>query len=98
MGKRPWGVARCVDTRGTGEGAPEATMNFAWFSATSRFAAVALASAAFGAVMWSGCGPGSGSGYSCNDTGCFQCDGYGCSAVAPPAAVSCSSDKDCASG
>lgn len=94
IGNVPRGVARCVDTLRAwvglppvplstvqGRGCPEATMNFAWFSALSRGATVVLTSAALGALMWS-CG-GSGSGY-CDDTGCYSCDGYGCSMVSPP--------------
>jgi hypothetical protein len=72
-------------------------MNFAWFSALSRGATVALTSAAIGAMAWSGCGGGS-SGYYCDNTGCYTCDGYGCSAVTPPSTTPCSSDGDCASG
>ena len=62
----------------------EATMNFAWISATSRYAAVSLAVSAVGAIVWTGCG--SSGATVCDDAGlnCMVCDGYGCSSVQPP--------------
>ena len=55
-------------------------MNFAWFSQTSRFAAVTVALAATGTLAWTGCGSSNNGSY-CDSTGCYTCDGYGCSST-----------------
>lgn len=52
--------------------------------------------AALGVVTWSGCGPGSESRYYCDDDGCYTCDAYGCSNVAPPAPKACTGNASCA--
>ena len=44
-----------------------------------------------------GCGPGD-SRYYCDSTGCFSCDGYGCSPVTAPTPQTCTGNKACASG
>jgi hypothetical protein len=40
-----------------------------------------------------GCGSGS-SEYRCDETGCFECDGYGCDEVLPPTPTPCSKPGD----
>ena len=54
--------------------------------------------AAIGAVAWSGCGPGSETRYYCDAAGCFSCDAYGCSEVAPPAKPTCTGNTSCPPG
>lgn len=44
-----------------------------------------------------GCGPGD-SRYYCDNTGCFSCDGYGCSPVAAPTPQTCTGNKACSAG
>ena len=36
--------------------------------------------------------------YYCDDTGCYSCDGYGCTNVAAPTPATCSGQASCASG
>jgi hypothetical protein len=54
--------------------------------------------AALGVVTWSGCGPGSESRYYCDSDGCYTCDAYGCSNVAPPQHKTCSGQASCDPG
>lgn len=67
---------------------------------TSGFskALVIGALSALGAVVWSGCGPGSEERYYCDNGGCFSCDAYGCSSVKPPSKASCTSNASCKTG
>lgn len=44
-----------------------------------------------------GCGPGD-TRYYCDSTGCFNCDGYGCSPVKPPVNNTCTGNKSCGAG
>lgn len=53
---------------------------------------------ALGAVAWSGCGPGTETRYYCDDSGCFQCDAYGCSNVAAPTHHACTGNASCPPG
>jgi len=59
-------------------------MNLAWFSATSRWAAIALTSTAIGGLAWGGCGGGG--------------DGYGCTSVPAEAGIACTSSNECPPG
>jgi hypothetical protein len=56
--------------------------------------ALAFTSAAIGLAA-EGCGSGGGR-YYCDATGCFDCDGYGCTPVKPPAANPCTGSSGCA--
>jgi hypothetical protein len=58
--------------------------------------ALAFSSAAIGLAA-EGCGSGGGR-YYCDATGCFDCDGYGCTPVKPPAATPCSGNSGCQQG
>ena len=40
----------------------------------------------------------SGNSYYCDDTGCYDCDGYGCSTVPPPAPAACARNGPCPVG
>lgn len=59
------------------------------------FAASAVSAAAGTSI---GCGPSNSDRYYCDVTGCFQCDGYGCSSVAPPTPTQCTGSSSCTSG
>lgn len=67
------------------------------FSAAFRMGTVAAALSAIGAMVWSGCGSNN-ERYYCDDTGCFQCDGYGCGTVTPPPSKSCTGAAGCPAG
>ena len=54
--------------------------------------------AAIGTVAWAGCGSGDDTRYYCDSTGCFDCDAYGCSSVAPPTHTACTGNASCAPG
>jgi hypothetical protein len=58
-----------------------------------------VAFAMLGALVWAGCGGGANGGgsYYCDNTGCYQCDGYSCRSVAPPqsSSTSCSGELGC---
>src|SRR5258708_273915 len=56
-------------------------------------AALALSSAAI-ALSAEGCGSAGGR-YFCDNTGCLECDGYGCTPVKPPAATPCTGSSGC---
>ncbi len=49
-------------------------------------------------VAWAGCGSEAGARYYCDSTGCFDCDAYGCSSVAPPAHKNCTGTTSCDPG
>lgn len=55
---------------------------------------LALSSAGIVATA-EGCGP-SGGRYYCDNTGCWQCDGYGCTTVNPPSSNPCTGASGCA--
>ena len=42
-----------------------------------------------------GCGPGD-TRYYCDNTGCYNCDGYGCHQVTPPNPTQCTGNAQCA--
>jgi hypothetical protein len=69
------------------------------WSTLSRPFAVVTTVGAIGAIAWTqgGCG-GPDTRYYCDDTGCYTCDGFGCTTVAPPAPQSCSGDLSCPAG
>lgn len=54
--------------------------------------------AAVAAVAWSGCGPGDETRYYCDSAGCYECDAYGCSNVAPPTKTACTGQTSCPPG
>lgn len=57
-----------------------------------------LAFATLGIALTSqGCGP-NGARYFCDQTGCYECDGYGCTQVKPPTKQNCTGDAQCPSG
>lgn len=65
---------------------------------TSLRVAGFLVSSALGVVLWnSGCGPRNES-YYCDATGCFTCDGYGCTTVNPPTKNKCTGNASCPAG
>jgi len=66
-------------------------------NATKR-AAVGAVLAAIGAVAWAGCGSSNDDRYYCDNAGCYQCDAYGCSTVAPPSKAACTGASSCAAG
>ena len=66
-------------------------------NATKRAAVVAVL-AAIGAVAWAGCGSSNDDRYYCDNAGCYQCDAYGCSTVAPPSKAACTGASSCAAG
>jgi hypothetical protein len=49
------------------------------------------------ALSSGGCGS-SDERYYCDNAGCYSCDGYGCTNVAPPSYQSCTGSKDCGAG
>lgn len=51
-----------------------------------------------GAIVWTGCGPGSETRYFCDATGCQQCDAYGCSVIAAPTKTPCTGNVSCPPG
>jgi len=53
---------------------------------TSRVAALVTVVMGVGSMVWAGCGGGNGYSY-CNETGCYQCDGYGCQNAPTPTPV-----------
>jgi hypothetical protein len=59
---------------------PNETSNMAL---RSRFSVSIAALMGLGAAVWSGCGSSAERIY-CDDTGCYTCDGYGCTAAPPP--------------
>lgn len=66
-----------------------------WSQLTRSFA-VLTALGAIGALASTqqGCGGGD-SRYYCDATGCYSCDGYGCSTVNPPTPTACTGDLSC---
>ena len=64
---------------------------------TKRAAVVAVL-AAIGTVAWAGCGSGDEGRYYCDAVSCYQCDGYGCSTVAPPVHKACTGATSCDPG
>lgn len=69
-----------------------------WTFGTVRRAAAGLMAGALGVVVWgSGCSDPQDR-YYCDDTGCYSCDGYGCSSVQPPSATACTGASQCATG
>lgn len=54
--------------------------------------------AALGTVVWAGCGSGGETRYYCDSSGCYDCDAYGCSSVAPPAKKACTGASTCPAG
>src|SRR4051794_28342379 len=67
-------------------------------SIVSKRAAVVGVLAAIGTVAWAGCGSGDETRYYCDNTGCFDCDAYGCSSVAPQPKSACTGSASCAQG
>jgi hypothetical protein len=67
-------------------------------SIVSKRAAIVGALAVMGTVAWAGCGSGDETRYYCDSTGCFDCDAYGCSSVAPPTHTACTGSASCAPG
>jgi hypothetical protein len=65
--------------------------------AVSRIGAVMAALSVLGALLWTGCGP-SDNRYYCDNTGCYSCDGYGCSNVTPPSPQPCTGNASCGAG
>ena len=61
-------------------------------------AAVGIVASAFGVILWSSGCSDPADRYYCDDTGCYNCDGYGCSTVSPPSTTSCTGASSCASG
>ncbi len=47
-----------------------------------------------GVMSLDGCGPGD-TKYYCDDTGCYNCDGYGCHSVPSPTPTKCSGTSSC---
>src|SRR4029077_9430481 len=45
--------------------------------------------------LMEGCGPGD-TRYYCDNTGCYNCDGYGCHPVSPPPNQQCTGQSQCA--
>src|SRR6478672_10339049 len=64
---------------------------------TKRAAVVAVLTAV-GTVAWAGCGSGTEDRYYCDGAGCYQCDAYGCSSVAPPPHAACTGASSCPAG
>jgi len=64
----------------------------------TKRAAVVGALAALGALAWSGCGSGDENRYYCDSAGCYECDAYGCSSVAPPTKSACTGSSSCPPG
>jgi hypothetical protein len=64
----------------------------------SKRAAVVGVLAAMGTVAWAGCGSGDETRYYCDSTGCYDCDAYGCSSVAPPTHQPCTGATSCDPG
>jgi len=54
--------------------------------------------ATLGTVAWAGCGSGDETRYYCDSAGCYDCDAYGCSSVAPPAKKACTGASSCPAG
>lgn len=67
-------------------------------STVSKRAVVVGVLAAIGTVAWAGCGSGEDTRYYCDNSGCFNCDAYGCSSVAPPTHSACTGSASCAPG
>jgi hypothetical protein len=64
--------------------------------APGKIAAFGALVAAIGALASAeGCGPGD-TRYYCDATGCYNCDGYGCHQVTPPAPTQCTGQSSCA--
>ena len=64
----------------------------------SKRAVVVGVLTALGTVAWAGCGSGDETRYYCDSTGCFDCDAYGCSSVAPPPHQACTGAASCGPG
>ena len=66
------------------------------FQTARRFMAASVLGA-LGIALWGGCSDPQDR-YYCDDTGCYSCDGYGCSTVTPPASTACTGSASCATG
>jgi hypothetical protein len=75
----------------------EATMMKSTWTTAGRMTFGIAALTAAGSLMWGGCSS-NGDSYYCDDTGCYTCDGYGCSTVPTPSPPRCTGNTSCPSG
>jgi hypothetical protein len=72
-------------------------MNRKRVTVVRRIGALAATLPFLGALVWSGCGSNQDR-YYCDSSGCYSCDGYGCSTVTPPTNPPCTGNTSCPSG